>query len=341
MIKEKLIGTTDGALRWSAKLILVVTTLAFLFDSSANAQTEGLAAAKKPKTKAVASARKSTQYLRMTKDDRGEPLAMQTAITRFQNADKSVIVDLIAAVHIGEGSYYAELGEQFTLYDSVLYELVAPDGAAVPDGKPRRMSGNPLAFLQQSAQSMLGLESQLEKINYRRSNFVHADLSPAEMSAKMSSRGESAWSIGLSAFSEIMERQAGSGQAQELSEQLGDTGLFELLDNPLKLKRLMASQFANEEAMRVGLGTKLNEMLIADRNEEAMRVLHKELKSGKKHVAIFYGAAHMTDFEKRLRDEMKMTKTAQIWVTAWDLTTAKESGLGPAAGLLKWLGGEK
>ena len=44
-------------------------------------------------------------------------------------------VDLIGAVHIGDIAYYDELNKQFTQYDALLYELVAPPGTVVERGR--------------------------------------------------------------------------------------------------------------------------------------------------------------------------------------------------------------
>ncbi len=41
--------------------------------------------------------------------------------------------------------------------------------------------------------------------------------------------------------------------------------------------------------------------LIGERNKRALDVLKKQIASGKKKIAVFYGAGHMVDMEKRLR----------------------------------------
>ena len=62
---------------------------------------------------------------------------LETSITRYElkNADgKTVTVDLIGAVHVGEKEYYEALNKRFEQYDSMLYELVAPEGTVIPKG---------------------------------------------------------------------------------------------------------------------------------------------------------------------------------------------------------------
>ena len=278
------------------------------------------------------------QFLRVTKDDAGKPLAMQTAITRYRPKQGELVVDLIGAVHIGEAEYYKTLNDQFEHYDVVLYELVAPQGTRVPAGGKKRSAvpTSPMdlvGFMQQQAQSTLGLESQLEKVDYQKSNFTHADLSPTEMGEKMAERGDTPLTLGLSAFAEMMRNQnkaaAKAAKRAELGEDtsnslanLNPENMMELLNDPLKLKLMMASQFTESGVMEAGLGVSLNQLIVADRNEAAMKVLQKEIAKGKKKIAIFYGAAHMPDFEKRLADDFELTSTKQIWIDAWDLTKA-------------------
>ena len=79
----------------------------------------------------------------------------------------------------------------FRGYDAVLYELVAPDNARVP--KPGRKPAGAIGSAQQSLTKMLGLEFQLDQIDYGARNFIHADLSPKEFEAAMAKRGESWW----------------------------------------------------------------------------------------------------------------------------------------------------
>ncbi len=274
-------------------------------------------------------AKSKSQFLRVLNDRNEEPLALQTAITRYRPQQGELVVDLIGAIHIGEADYYEQLNRQFEEYDVVLYELVAPAGTRVPAGGKRTQTGqgplNLVAWLQQQAKSSLGLQSQLEKVDYQKSNLRHADMSPADISQKMAERGDSALTIGLSAMSELLRQQnvaAPSPENREMITEVANEGIFELMNNPLKLKRMMASQFAQSGVMELGLGETLNQLLITDRNAAAIEVLRKEIATGKSKIAIFYGAAHMPDFERHLRDDFGLEKTKQVWVDAWDLTKA-------------------
>jgi hypothetical protein len=88
---------------------------------------------------------------------------------------------------------------------------------------------------------------------------------------------------------------------------------------PSKLKRLMAQQFESLDKPGAGLPATINTVLVDDRNQAAMKVLQKEIAKGRKKIAIFYGAAHMPDFEKRLRDDFDLVPVQTTWLHAWDL----------------------
>lgn len=281
------------------------------------------------------------EYLRIRRDGDGHPAALQTSLTRYRDPKTGLMVDLVGVVHIGESEYFRRLDQQLALYDVVLYELVAPEGMQVPD--PKTESNHPIAWLQDSMRAMLGLESQLEQIDYRRDSFVHADLTPEEIGELMRSRGDNALTLGLSTLADMI-REANRTEADRAvpagSSDVGEEDFAELLDmaaHPIKLKRFMAEQFTTGD-LEHGLGQSLGRLLIDDRNQAAIRELRRQIDQGHRHIAIFYGAAHMPDFARRLERDFNMKRTRQVWVDAWDLNRAPEESLasGPTA-ILKQL----
>ena len=131
-------------------------------------------------------------WIRVLTDDKGNTVAMQTAIVRYVSRDQhgqKQFVDLVGAVHVGDASYYTDLNRRFDKYDAVLYELVAPDGTVVPRGGGRR-SNHPVANIQTSMQQILELEHQLAQVDYTKPHFVHADMSPTDFAASMRDRNE-------------------------------------------------------------------------------------------------------------------------------------------------------
>lgn len=276
----------------------------------------------------------ATKFIRLTKDADGAPEALQTSITRYRG-EGGLLVDLIGVIHVGEREYYRKLDKQFEQYESMLYELVAPPESRVPNRHAAGKSSNPIHWLQGTMQRMLGLESQLQHIDYTKSNFVHADLSPQQMQQKLAERGETVWSVGMQAITEMMNKQSEmskNGQAAFGQDVESIEDLFGMLSDSKKLKQTLATQFASGGALEAGLGGTLNQILIKDRNKAAMEVLKSEIEKGNKKIAIFYGAAHMPDFEQRLLDELGMRKTKQAWVDAWDLQTGSQQA-NPVSGI--------
>ena len=268
------------------------------------------------------------KFIRLRQDDDGQPVALQTATARYVPAsgEGNLVVDLIGVVHVGEKSYYQKLNKQFEQYDVLLYELVAQQGARPPKGGGKL--DNPIAILQQVMKIGLGLDSQMEHIDYSKKNFVHADLSPDQMLKAIKDRGEDGITLFLSLAADLMRTQ----NLRELEKQKNpnkkelELDIAGLLNDPeaqIKIKKLFAQQLVEQASPEGGLGRTVATILVTDRNEAALKVFQKELANGKKKIAIFYGAAHMPDFEKRLRDDFGLKRQSEQWLTAWDLTRQK------------------
>eukprot|EP00271_Cylindrocystis_brebissonii_P006716 TRINITY_DN19498_c0_g1_i1.p1 TRINITY_DN19498_c0_g1~~TRINITY_DN19498_c0_g1_i1.p1 ORF type:complete len:509 (+),score=79.93 TRINITY_DN19498_c0_g1_i1:359-1885(+) len=118
-------------------------------------------------------------------------------------------VDLVAAVHIADKDYFEGLQEDLDTYDRVLYEMVADKGgrrsrflgrkgaASSERWRPppmeanrRRRGGGIISTIQRSMSSLLGLEFQLECMEYTGDNWYHADLDMPEFQRLQEERGE-------------------------------------------------------------------------------------------------------------------------------------------------------
>jgi hypothetical protein len=267
----------------------------------------------------------ASKFLRITKDAKGQPLALETATVRYRTAkgEGDLIVDLVSVVHLGERDYYRKLNEQFDQYDVVLYELVAPKGTRIPKGG-RSATDNPLALIQKISTFVLNLEMQTDRIDYTRSNFLHADLSPAEIAETISKRGDDGFTLFLSIAADMLRQQnlMAMKEKESPAKEEQPMDFWSMLTDrttPSKLKRMMADQLASLESPDGPLGKTISTILISDRNKAALKVLQKELAKGKKKIAIFYGAGHMPDFEKRLRSDFGLEPVSTQWLPAWDL----------------------
>ena len=259
---------------------------------------------------------RNPEFIRIQRNENRDPVALQTAIAKYVPAggEKGAEIDLVAVVHIGEQAYYERLNKEFEKYDALLYELVAPEGNKPPKGGEMK-SDNPLAMLQQGMTFFLGLEHQLEVVDYRKSNFIHADLSPEGMKKAMKERGDDEMTIILGVIADLLRKR--NLDADKPEPQAPDISLTDLL-NPKKFKRIMAQQF-EDAGGDVSLGGTINRLLVEDRNKACIKVLQQQLTAGKKKIAIFYGAAHMPDFDKRLKEDFGMKRTESEWITAWNL----------------------
>ena len=117
----------------------------------------------------------------MLRDGKDRPIALQTAIVRYTRSgrdDSKSYVDLIGAVHIADTAYYRALNRA-----SVNTTRCSTNwwrrGTEVP--KTGAKSSHPIGQLQQGLTGILDLDFQLDRIDYHKPNFVHADMSPDEV----------------------------------------------------------------------------------------------------------------------------------------------------------------
>jgi hypothetical protein len=234
-----------------------------------------------------------------------------------------VRVDLIAAIHIADPSYYQMLMRVFDIYDAVLYELVAPK-----DTKPDRSgrADSIVSRFQMGLCKVMNLAFQLDSIDYTRPNFVHADLSPREFARIMDERGETFWSIFMRFFNaQFQAMQKGMGQ------HLAGPAVIDALrskDSSRRLKFLLAQEIEHMENLFAHMDSGKEEgqgsILVGERNKAAIEVLKAEIKKGGKKFAIFYGGGHMPDMESRLQRELGFRKKNQEWITAWDIRAGND-----------------
>jgi len=164
---------------------------------------------------------------------------------------------------------------------------------------------------------LLGLEYQLDAIDYSRPNFVHADMDLQTFEALQRDRGENLFTLMLKEILADMKRQAQGDTS-------GDINPFELMaallsrDRSRSLKLLLARNFQDIEARTAGLEGENGTVILTERNKVAIEAVRKALDSGKRRLGVFFGGAHMKDLERRL-GEMGFRRTAGRWLVAWDI----------------------
>ena len=254
-------------------------------------------------------------YLRFREKDKGA--ALEVGVITLENKKTGAKVDLVGAVHIGDRAYYKGLNRQFKNYDAVLYEMVKPAGLN-PARLPKDRPASGVSMVQIFMQKQLDLAYQLDEVDYGAKNFVHADMTAKQFAKAQKDRGETMFRLMFKMMREEMARQ----QQGKAGSDISTTDLLRALLSPnraVDLKYIFARQFNEMERLTAGLDGKDGSAILTDRNTVALNVLAKELKAGKKSLAIFYGAAHLPDLEKRMIEKMGFERKTTKWLAAWDL----------------------
>lgn len=278
-------------------------------------------------------------FIRVDEDDQAARL--QTAVTRYEK--DGVSVELVGAIHIADKAYYESLNRRFEGYDALLFEMVGGEGLgraatakakpegpgrAEPDGdqpanekKPaneQKPGQSALHQVYRMAAAVLGLVGQTEHIDYRKPNFVHADLTLREFEKLQAERGESLLGFAL--------KNSGAGEGGG-ARQPDPAKLVEamLKGKPNLLKLELVHTLGGAEDQISGMTGE--SVILTDRNARCMEVLERELDRGGKNLGVFYGAAHFQDIAKRL-EEMGFKRSNQEWLTAWNIPKPEPQGAG-------------
>lgn len=269
------------------------------------------------------------EFIRLQKDAKKEPTSLDVAISQYRpkNGD-DVSVTLVGAVHVADKQYFTELNKELAGYDVVLYELVAPKDTR-PSPQPTGSSKDVLSMVQYGLTDLLEVTHQLDEIDYHKPNFVHADLSMDELQKEGQARGETQFTlfagIALDAMrlAQKADSEAAKAAAQPNAKPTPAPDMLSMISDPNTLRKEFAKSLAQGD-MKDGVPgfTSLTPYLIDARNQAVIDALKHEIAAGKKNIAIFYGAAHLPDFEKRLNRDFAMQRVETRWLRAWDLTRA-------------------
>jgi len=278
------------------------------------------------------------RFIRFTEDaTRGR---LETSVTRYENTD-GVAVDFVGAVHLADPTYYKGLNTLFKGYGVVLYEMVGGEQGGDPGGQAEAApADDPTANLLRGAQMMitnlLKLQHQFAGINYKAKNFVHADLSWKKFRALQAEKGESFASLLQKAMQAELEVKGKDDDGGENADPSDLSTLMTLLGslqtgNTSDLKLLMARQFCHAEEVIGAFEGEEGSVIIAERNKVVLAAIAEQMKKGEKKIAVFYGAGHYPDMEKRLL-EQGFKRTGHAWRTAWDIPKQKAAPGGEKEG---------
>jgi hypothetical protein len=182
-------------------------------------------------------------------------------------------------------------------------------------------------MVQKKLAELLGLDFQLDDIDYQAKNFLHADMTPDDLARAMKARGETLPKLILKLFKLSFD--------PKLQRSLEESGFSSKeLDsiNPLMMvirgptaaeratfKRFMAHGLLASDQVLKALEGEDGSVLISDRNKVVISVLKKELEAGRKNIAIYYGVGHLPDMHRRLTEELGLRMVSVSWMPAWKL----------------------
>ena len=304
-----------------APLFLALGLLSAAGFSCAETPSAGKSAVTEKATEAAKVA--GPDYVRIAGDERSN--RMEVKVATFTLPDGRT-VDLFGVVHLGDATYYQDVDQRLATYDAVLFELVGnpsslqnPSAPDASDAQPPRP--HPLRGLQKGIGSLFKLEFQLERIDYTRPNFVHADATAGEFAKMQADRGESMMKLLLQSL-----KMSGDPAMQEKFKDANNIGIADLVmlfyseKSMQRVKLVFARLLAESEELLEGGLLEKDNAIIKGRNEVALRKLKEVLSDpAKKRVAIFYGAGHMPSMQRDLEDKWQGRLTSEAWLPAWTM----------------------
>lgn len=264
----------------------------------------------------VAPVADESMFLRFEQDPQTRAAALETSITSYTD-DDGRRVDLIGAVHIADADYYELLNRIFQGYDHVLYEMVKPKDMPVVRDREHESA---ISMFQRSLTALLGVSFQLDVVDYSAENFLHADLDPTTFFRLQDEKGENLLTLMLQAAIKEWETAEDHPESQAMPLAMLLAAMSK--DRGRSMKLVLGRQFAQLDRIAAGFEKSLNgaeSVLLIDRNKAALAVLKERLAAGDTKLAIFYGAAHLPDMERRLNSEFGFHRSGQEWITAWDI----------------------
>lgn len=261
------------------------------------------------------------EFIRTLRGENGRDL-LQVAVKTYRVAEGKQI-QMVGVSHIGSENYYRGLQELLDAADIVLYEGVDGD---LPQFRTSSEEQSPeRSNLQANLARALGLVFQLHHIAYDRDHFINSDLTSEQLLALFEGKEmpevDAAARAELENLLEHMEQATVSGQAAAAALEF-----LSLRPGYSRAMRwgvvMMLGSVSGNVAEYPGLPDHIRtlmKVLIDRRNEKVMGDIHAQLKTLPVDgtLAVFYGAAHMHDFEERLKEELAAELVETEWRTAF------------------------
>jgi len=225
-------------------------------------------------------------------------------------------VTLYGVAHIGEESYYRRIQGDLDTQDLVLYEFISAE-----ESRPRRHRAPLHGVLAQ----ILGLSSQMEALDYWKPNFVHADMTAAQLKARCGSKEMD--ELVSSIFSLPLELVRAVAKALKLAPvRWFALGLMRACSFTFRVNPTLSNRIKDRLAKMINVDDSWlkasdpedpRSIILFERNKIVFDILQKRVaERSKKKIAVLYGAAHMTDLHNKLVESGWKLQDTQ-WLTVW------------------------
>lgn len=282
----------------------------------------------------------------------GGTASLDIVIREFHGPKKrDPIVYLVGVSHIGDAEYYQTVQNRLEATELVLFEGVRAseerakpkphDTSAPPPPKMPVRATNEFSLQADLAKS-LGLEFQLDVVNYERPHFLNSDMTITQIMEVLNpgkrfgppGSGKPVQApnddSGAAQFDNLMSAMDGSGfmggVLQMMVKFIGASPKIQTLVKLSFIEMLgsLEGDLSRMEMPSPGL-KELLKVLIEKRNHVVMDDLRASLaeKHPPKTIAIFYGAAHMPDMDTRLQTELNYRPMKDEWLKAFSVDPVK------------------
>lgn len=263
-------------------------------------------------------------------------IELQIAVREFLPANRAQPrIWLTAVSHIGDSNYYAGLQRHLDAQDLVLYEGVTDRASRLhkkspPKPDPESEEGS----MQNTMAESLGLAFQLTSIDYSAERFQNSDLTIEELQQLIAKESSATGRPSRTAteFQKLLAMMEGDGLAALVMHAglrlIGSSPKLRALARLMMIETL--GRFSGNLSEFEGLPPewqRLVQILIDSRNDAVLRDLQSQFgkRNSPKSISIFYGAAHMDNFERRLTSDLNYRPGKVVWFPAFsvDLQASK------------------
>jgi hypothetical protein len=235
---------------------------------------------------------------------------------------------LVGVTHLGESRYYTELQQFLDQQTLVLFE-----GIGAANGEFQSVQADAYSLQEDLAHS-LGLAFQVNVIEYDRPHFRNSDLTLDQLEAAFrlmqSDQAMTDGGLNVGQLLELMEGEGLLGALARLATAV--IAASPRLQAAAKVTMIeifsaLPTDLKDSTAVPAGMQPLLS-VLIDERNKVVVHDLESALhtKPKPRSVALFYGAGHMADLERRVRETLRYRPSEERWFIAFGVNV-RRSGL--------------